>query len=212
MSHRYLDLAPTLLDLLGVTVPVHMQGRSLRPLLLGATPANWQQEYMFGYTGTTVQIPYPRAGDPPYWISAVNSSYIGLRIVNATHDLVHTECFSNANGLKEASLLPEVHGMHPFFHFDSLNRHTRVDLGAPCSIAPMQHCMLMARGTGKLGSTLPAEEGEDDPFKLQLLAKSSLPHAMFHLKQVPMEVEVFDRLRDPWQVSATCIVISLNCN
>ena len=39
-----------------------------------------------------------------------------------------------------------------------------------------QHYMLMVRSTGKLGNTLPAEEGEDDTFKPP--AKSSpSPHA-----------------------------------
>ena len=105
----HIDLAPTVLDLLGVTVPAHMQGRSLRPLLRGGSaPADWRQEYLFGYAGSTVYRPYPRHNDSSYWISADNSSYIGLRIVNATHDLVYTEFFFNTSGLLEASLLPEV--------------------------------------------------------------------------------------------------------
>jgi hypothetical protein len=41
-------------------------------------------------------------------ITTVNSSYLGLRIVNVTHDLVYTEFFSNATGLAQATLLPEV--------------------------------------------------------------------------------------------------------
>jgi arylsulfatase A-like enzyme len=40
-----LDLAPTLLDLAGVRRPRAMQGRSLRPLLEGAQPANWRTEF-----------------------------------------------------------------------------------------------------------------------------------------------------------------------
>jgi arylsulfatase A-like enzyme len=37
------DFAPTFLDVAGVPVPSYMQGRSLRPLLRGQTPADWQQ-------------------------------------------------------------------------------------------------------------------------------------------------------------------------
>ena len=37
-----IDLAPTLLDFAGVTVPKEMHGRSWRPLLEGRTPADWR--------------------------------------------------------------------------------------------------------------------------------------------------------------------------
>jgi len=37
----HVDLAPTLLDLLGIEAPDAMQGRSLRPLLEGRAPAGW---------------------------------------------------------------------------------------------------------------------------------------------------------------------------
>ncbi len=37
------DFAPTFLDYAGLGVPSYMQGRSLRPVLEGATPADWDQ-------------------------------------------------------------------------------------------------------------------------------------------------------------------------
>jgi len=37
-----IDLAPTVLDLLGCAVPAGMDGRSLRPFLEGRTPENWK--------------------------------------------------------------------------------------------------------------------------------------------------------------------------
>jgi arylsulfatase A-like enzyme len=44
-----LDTAPTLLDFAGVAVPPVMQGRSLRPLTLGRTPADWRQSVYYHY-------------------------------------------------------------------------------------------------------------------------------------------------------------------
>jgi arylsulfatase A-like enzyme len=43
------DIAPTLLDLAGVTVPADMQGRSLRPLLAGTPPADWRRSIYYRY-------------------------------------------------------------------------------------------------------------------------------------------------------------------
>ena len=43
------DFAPTLLDLAGIPVPAHMQGRSFRPLLSGKTPEGWQEEIYYRY-------------------------------------------------------------------------------------------------------------------------------------------------------------------
>ncbi|GIX12777.1 MAG: N-acetylgalactosamine-6-sulfatase [Paracoccaceae bacterium] len=39
------DLAPTLLDLAGLPVPGHMQGRSLKPLLAGGLPPDWRRGF-----------------------------------------------------------------------------------------------------------------------------------------------------------------------
>jgi len=43
------DFAPTLLDLAGVAAPADMQGRSLRPLLAGARPADWRRSIYYRY-------------------------------------------------------------------------------------------------------------------------------------------------------------------
>ncbi len=37
------DFAPTFLDFAGLTLPSYMQGRSMRPVLEGATPDDWEQ-------------------------------------------------------------------------------------------------------------------------------------------------------------------------
>lgn len=43
-----LDIAPTLLDLAGATIPAGMRGRSLRPLLRDAN-ADWREEFLIEY-------------------------------------------------------------------------------------------------------------------------------------------------------------------
>lgn len=45
------DFAPTLLDYAGVAVPPAMQGRSMRPLLRGESPAEWRKAIWYSYWG-----------------------------------------------------------------------------------------------------------------------------------------------------------------
>jgi arylsulfatase A-like enzyme len=42
-----IDLAPTLLELAGVTIPRGIQGRSLLPLLRGSRPADWRKDFFY---------------------------------------------------------------------------------------------------------------------------------------------------------------------
>ena len=44
-----IDLAPTILELAGLPVPAAIQGRSLRPLFDGATPADWRTSFFYEY-------------------------------------------------------------------------------------------------------------------------------------------------------------------
>ncbi|MDR2755492.1 MAG: sulfatase-like hydrolase/transferase, partial [Planctomycetaceae bacterium] len=44
-----IDLAPTLLDFAGVTIPKEIQGRSWRPLLEGIKPADWRKAWFYEY-------------------------------------------------------------------------------------------------------------------------------------------------------------------
>ena len=44
-----LDFAETFLDAAGVPIPPEMQGRSLKPLLKGETPADWRKSFYYHY-------------------------------------------------------------------------------------------------------------------------------------------------------------------
>lgn len=68
-----IDLAPTFLDLAGLSVPAFMQGRSLRPLLRGETPADWRTSVYYRYYH-----------DPGHHNTA---AHLGVR--TATHKLIH---------------------------------------------------------------------------------------------------------------------------
>ena len=43
------DFAETFLDAAGVEIPADMQGRSLKPILAGATPADWRKSFYYHY-------------------------------------------------------------------------------------------------------------------------------------------------------------------
>ena len=43
------DFGPTLLDLMGVAIPDHVQGRSFAPILDGATPDDWRESMYYRY-------------------------------------------------------------------------------------------------------------------------------------------------------------------
>jgi arylsulfatase A-like enzyme len=44
-----IDLAPTFLDLAGLSVPDSMQGRSIAPLLRGESPKDWRSSFYYRY-------------------------------------------------------------------------------------------------------------------------------------------------------------------
>jgi arylsulfatase A-like enzyme len=68
-----IDLAPTFLDLAGMPVPEHMQGRSIAPLLRGETPKDWRTSVYYRYYH-----------DPGHHNTV---AHLGVR--TATHKLIH---------------------------------------------------------------------------------------------------------------------------
>ena len=51
-----IDIAPTILDLAGAGVPADIQGRSIKPLLLGQ-PVDWRSAFYYHYYGAAGQSP-----------------------------------------------------------------------------------------------------------------------------------------------------------
>ncbi len=59
-----LDYPETLLDAAGVKIPDEMQGRSLRPVLAGETPADWRKSFYYHY----YEYPQPHHVRPHYGV------------------------------------------------------------------------------------------------------------------------------------------------
>jgi len=59
-----LDLAETFLDAAGRTIPNEMQGKSLVPLLQGATPVDWRKSFYYHY----YEFPVPHRVRPHYGV------------------------------------------------------------------------------------------------------------------------------------------------
>ena len=76
------DFAPTILEMAGVAVPGHMQGRSLLPVLLGKPPADWRTSFLFEYYQDWM---YPKAG--PNLVAARTRRY--KYVENDTQDDVN---------------------------------------------------------------------------------------------------------------------------
>lgn len=55
-----MDLMPTFLEIAGATIPPHVVGRSLVPLLKGQVPADWPEEVYLQFHGH--HFPYPQRG------------------------------------------------------------------------------------------------------------------------------------------------------
>jgi arylsulfatase A-like enzyme len=68
-----IDLAPTFLDLAGLSIPAYMQGRSLVQLLRGESPADWRTAVYYRY--------YHDPGDHN------TAAHLGVR--TATHKLIY---------------------------------------------------------------------------------------------------------------------------
>jgi arylsulfatase A-like enzyme len=66
-----IDIAPTILDLAGVDVPQSMQGHSLRPVLDGNTPDDWQTEFFYEHNLNIKTIPKSEGVRTPNWKYAV---------------------------------------------------------------------------------------------------------------------------------------------
>jgi N-acetylglucosamine-6-sulfatase len=58
-----IDLAPTFVELAGGKLPAQYQGRSLVPVIKGATPSDWRNSFLIEYYSDTV---FPRMNKTGY--------------------------------------------------------------------------------------------------------------------------------------------------
>lgn len=91
------DFAPTFLDIAGLPVPPHMQGRSLVPLLKGERPADWRTSMYYRYYH-----------DPGHHTTA---AHYGVR--TETHKLIH---FWKAGQWEMYDLARDPHELHNLYH------------------------------------------------------------------------------------------------
>jgi arylsulfatase A-like enzyme len=77
-----LDFGPTFLDAAGIKVPEEMQGKSLKPILAGKTPADWRKSFYYHY------YEYPGPHDVAKHYGVVTDRYKLVRFyeprINAT--------------------------------------------------------------------------------------------------------------------------------
>lgn len=87
-----LDLAPTILDIAGLSIPQSMQGLSLLPLIKDQNPSDWRQFFFYQYNHDPE---FPTAKARPY-IALRHEN--GLKLVNYDEDASWTEFFDTSIG------------------------------------------------------------------------------------------------------------------
>jgi len=87
-----IDIAPTILDYAGVPSPPTMQGRSLRPILEGAPPADWRQSVYYSYYENSWQLAgkgLDARSDPSFQFFTPHRIGPHRGVRTATHKLIH---------------------------------------------------------------------------------------------------------------------------
>ena len=87
-----LDLAPTILDIAGLSIPQSMQGLSLLPLIKDQNPSDWRQFFFYQYNHDPE---FPTAKARPY-IALRHEN--GLKLVNYDENASWTEFFDTSIG------------------------------------------------------------------------------------------------------------------
>lgn len=87
-----IDIAPTILDYAGVTIPESMQGRSLRPVLADQTPADWRKTVYYSYYENSWQLAgkgREAMSDPSFAFFTPHRIGPHRGVRTATHKLIH---------------------------------------------------------------------------------------------------------------------------
>jgi hypothetical protein len=87
-----LDLAPTILDIAGLSIPQSMQGSSLLPLIKNQTPSNWRKFFFYQYNHDPE---FPDAKVRPY-VALRHEN--GLKLVTYEENVSWTEFFDTSSG------------------------------------------------------------------------------------------------------------------
>jgi len=87
-----IDIAPTILDYAGVAAAPTMQGRSLRPILEGASPADWRQSIYYAYYENSWVLAgkgLEARSDPGFQFFTPHRIGPHRGVRTATHKLIH---------------------------------------------------------------------------------------------------------------------------
>lgn len=103
-----LDFAPTLLEAAGVPIPGEIQGRSLVPILRGATPADWRKSFYYHF----YEYPGPHSVRRHYGV--VTDRYKLVRFYEPGHE--YWELFDLKTDPKE---LRSVYGRNEFMEIQT---------------------------------------------------------------------------------------------
>lgn len=87
-----LDLAPTILDIAGLSIPQSMQGLSLLPLIKGQNPSDWRQFFFYQYNHDPE---FPTAKVRPY-VALRHEN--GLKLVSYEENASWAEFFDTSTG------------------------------------------------------------------------------------------------------------------
>jgi len=98
-----IDLSPTFVDLAGLEIPNTMDGRSLKPLLIGES-VNWRNDFLVEYwgegvpaLGSTQQCGGANNGFGLEMCDAKNNTYHCIRTINSKDDSIYCEIDDTEN-------------------------------------------------------------------------------------------------------------------
>ena len=91
-----IDIAPTLIDLMGLEPPQEMDGTSFAPLLRGEAPSTWRHDFLIDYHGEghpPCGLPSCPAPKPENFhsIDAGNNTYTCLRTLSSDENSIYCE-------------------------------------------------------------------------------------------------------------------------
>ncbi|XP_065909791.1 N-acetylglucosamine-6-sulfatase-like isoform X1 [Dysidea avara] len=96
-----IDVAPTLLELAGIEVHPEMEGESFASLLTGKEENSWKKDkhiIEFWSQGDGIKI--------NHYVDGPNNTFIGVRLLNESHNIAYLEFYENIVGEHEFNIEP----------------------------------------------------------------------------------------------------------